>query len=198
MFFHCAAKKRLGGVYVPVPAEKEIHRLAGFVDGAVQVHPLAVDLYIGLVHPPRSVERPSVAPPALFEFRKVVLDPPQRGMGDGDPPVRHHDHQVPQAQFEARVPAYAQDDDLSVEVPSFEQIFDRGELYHLIIVARHPRVCTRAPSPSSVTISFALAADTGVTHERMALPPAMTVQAPHCASPQPNFGPSSRRSFRRT
>jgi hypothetical protein len=29
-------------------------------------------------------------------------------------------------------------------VPSFEQIFDRDEPLHLFIIARHPRVCTRA------------------------------------------------------
>jgi len=52
-------------------------------------------------------------------------------MGHGDPPIRHHDHQIPQAQLEARVPAHAQNDDLSVEVPSFEQIFDPNEPLHL-------------------------------------------------------------------
>jgi len=46
-------------------------------------------------------------------------------MGHGDSPIRHHDHQIPQAQFEARVPTHTQNDDLSVEVPSFKQIFDR-------------------------------------------------------------------------
>jgi hypothetical protein len=51
-------------------------------------------------------------------------------MGHADPPIRHQDHQIPQAQFEARVPAHAQNDDLSVEVPSFEQIFDRVERLH--------------------------------------------------------------------
>jgi hypothetical protein len=30
-------------------------------------------------------------------------------------------------------------------VPSFEQIFDRDEPFHLLIIARDPRVCTRAP-----------------------------------------------------
>src|SRR5216683_4558494 len=59
----------------------------------------------------------------------------------------HHDHQIPQAQFEARVPAHAQNNDLSVEVPAFEQIFDRDEPLHLFIFARHPRVCTRAHAP---------------------------------------------------
>jgi hypothetical protein len=38
------AQKRFGGVHVPVPAEKEIDCLARFVDGAVQVHPLSVNL----------------------------------------------------------------------------------------------------------------------------------------------------------
>ena len=61
-------------------------------------------------------------------------------MRHGNAAVCHHDHQIPQAQFEARVPAHAQNDDLSVEVPSFEQIFDRYEPLHLFIIARHPRV----------------------------------------------------------
>src|SRR5260370_145904 len=58
---HCAPQKRFGGVHVPVPAEKEIDRLTHFVDGAIQVHPLSVNLYIGLVHPPRSADGSSVA-----------------------------------------------------------------------------------------------------------------------------------------
>jgi hypothetical protein len=64
-------------------------------------------------------------------------------MGHGDPPIHHHDHQIPQAQFEARVPSYAQNGDLSVEVPSFEHICDQDEL-HLFIIAGRLRVCTRA------------------------------------------------------
>src|SRR5713226_3248433 len=92
---HRAAEKRFGGVHIPVPAEKEIHRLARFVDGAVQVHPLSVNLYIRLVHPPRSADGPSVAPPALFEFWKVALNPSQdRCMGHGDPPIRPPDPHI--------------------------------------------------------------------------------------------------------
>ncbi len=70
VFFIALTKKRFGGVHVPVPAKEEIDRLARFVDGAVQVHPLPVNLYIGLVHPPRSADGSSVAPPPLLEFRK--------------------------------------------------------------------------------------------------------------------------------
>src|SRR6266849_2578722 len=32
---------------------------------------------IGLVHPPRSADGPSVAPPTLLELRQVALDPPE-------------------------------------------------------------------------------------------------------------------------
>src|SRR2546428_13563762 len=34
----------------------------------------------------------------------------------------------------------------------------------------------------------------GVTHDRTARPPAITVQAPHCPRPQPNLGPRSAKS----
>src|SRR5712671_3415455 len=54
------------------------------------------------------------------------------------------------------------------------------------------------PSPSSVVIAPFAAADTGSEQERTDLPSSSTVQAPHWASPQPNFGPFSSRSLRRT
>src|SRR5215469_3902680 len=83
---HRAAQKRFGGVHVPAPAEKEIDCLTRFVDRTVQVHPLSADLYIGLVHPPRSAHGPGVAPPPLFEFWKVALHPSQdRCVVHGDP-----------------------------------------------------------------------------------------------------------------
>src|SRR5205807_7237939 len=54
------------------------------------------------------------------------------------------------------------------------------------------------PSPSSVVIAPFAAADTGTEQERTDLPSISTVHAPHWASPQPNFGPFSSRSLRRT
>src|SRR4029077_7474544 len=41
-------------------------------------------------------------------------------------------------------------------------------------------------------------ADTGVTHERTGLPLTGTVQAPHCAAPQPNLVPVRPSSSRTT
>src|SRR5438105_14819713 len=49
-------------------------------------------------------------------------------------------------------------------------------------------VVTRAP----------FTVDSGVTHERTALPFTCTVHAPHCAMPQPNFVPVSLSSSRIT
>src|SRR3979490_2868793 len=54
------------------------------------------------------------------------------------------------------------------------------------------------PGPSSVVMAPFAAADTGTEQERTDLPSSSTVHAPHWASPQPNFGPFSSRSLRRT
>src|SRR2546427_7484216 len=54
------------------------------------------------------------------------------------------------------------------------------------------------PSPSSVVMAPFAAADTGTEQERTDLPSISTVQAPHWPRPQPNFGPFSSRSLRRT
>src|SRR5262249_30639623 len=76
---------------------------------------------ICLVHSPGSANRTSSAAPALLEFRQIMLGPAQnRGVRQRDASVRHHDDQISQAQFEARLPAHTQDDDLSIEMPSLE------------------------------------------------------------------------------
>src|SRR5437016_4606962 len=54
------------------------------------------------------------------------------------------------------------------------------------------------PSPSSVRIFRPAASMTGVVQERIAPPSMTTVQAPHCARPQPNFGPLRARLSRST
>jgi hypothetical protein len=48
--------------------------------------------------------------------------------------IRHHNHQVSQAQFETRVPADTDDDDLPVEMSSLEESLDRNELLHSAII----------------------------------------------------------------
>src|SRR2546423_9411823 len=58
--------------------------------------------------------------------------------------------------------------------------------------------CSIVPSPSSVVTGVCAAATAGVTHERIALLPRCTVQAPHCERPQPKRGPCRWSSLRRT
>ena len=76
--------------------------------------------------------------PALLECRQVVLDPTENGgVRERNAPIRHHDGQVSQAQFETRIPADTEDDDLPIEMPSLEQCFDRYEPLHSVIIPDH-------------------------------------------------------------
>jgi hypothetical protein len=51
-----------------------------------------------------------------------------------DASIRHPNHQVPQTQFETRVPDDKKNDDLPVEMSSLEQCFDRNERLHSVII----------------------------------------------------------------
>src|SRR6266849_636825 len=52
--------------------------------------------------------------------------------------------------------------------------------------------------PSMVVIAWPTAALTGITQLRLGLPSRFTVQAPHSATPQPNFVPFMPRRSRKT
>ena len=81
--------------------------------------------------------------------------PPQnRRVRHADAAFTHHGDQVAKAQFEGQIPADAQDHDLLVEVPTFEQFLDRHESGHLSIITQHDRVCTRAPGPLRLRPAF--------------------------------------------
>jgi DNA invertase Pin-like site-specific DNA recombinase len=53
-----APEEALGRLLVPLGAEQEVDRLAGAVDGTVELAPLTTDLHIGLVDVPRPTARP--------------------------------------------------------------------------------------------------------------------------------------------
>jgi hypothetical protein len=62
--------------------------------------------FVCLVHPPGCTNRTSISAPTFLEFGQVMLDPSQdRCMRQRDASVRHHDHQISQAQLEAGIPA---------------------------------------------------------------------------------------------
>jgi uncharacterized protein (TIGR03437 family) len=91
-----------------------------------------------------------------------MLDPPQnRGVRQRSASVRHHDDQISEAQFETRVPADTQDDDLSVEMPPLEQYFDWNKPLHLVIIARSRPVCTRTQLTATVAPASGSGSPTG-------------------------------------
>jgi hypothetical protein len=74
-----------------------------------------------------------------------MLHPSQNcGVGYTDAALAHHQHQVAMAQLETEIPANAQNHDLLVKVPTFEQLLDRYESWHLSIIADSWTLCTRA------------------------------------------------------
>jgi len=132
---HCLTQESLGGVHVALAAQVEIDCLTNLVDCSIEVHPLALDPDIGLVHAPRSADRAGEPLPALFELRSVMLDPPQNGrVSHADAPLSHHGHQVSKTQLKAQIPTNTQDYDFLVEVPTFEQFLDWYESRHLSII----------------------------------------------------------------
>src|SRR5687768_4595462 len=64
--------------------------------------------------------------------------------------------------------------------------------------ARWTALAVRPVTPSMVVTSALPSADTGNVHERSGLPSRSTVQAPHCATPQPYLVPVKPIASRRT
>ena len=89
------------------------------INGTIQVAPLASDFDVCFVNAPRPADGKGKSAPALPELRSIVPDPTHDGrMCQREATLCHHLHQVAQAQFEPKVPAHAQKDDLEVEVAS--------------------------------------------------------------------------------
>src|SRR5918996_1465032 len=113
----------LSSFYVPMLAEVEVDRLTSLVDRAVEVHPFAFDLDIGLIHPPRTPDRLGILAPALLKDRNKADHPAHdRGVGHREAPFRHHLHEIAVAELIANVPANAEDDHQAVEMAAFEQM----------------------------------------------------------------------------
>ena len=89
-------------------AQQEVDGVAVAVDRPVQALPLAVDLHVGLVHPPTQADW-ALAPTEHGRQHRQHLDQPamQRGVIDEDPALGHHLLDVPKAQRIGRIPAHA-------------------------------------------------------------------------------------------
>jgi hypothetical protein len=96
---------------------------------------------------------------SAFRIPAGNADPTQnRCVRQRDASIRHHDHQVPQTQFETRVPTDTEDDDLPIEMTSLEQCFDRNEPLHSAII---PDRGLFAPEPNTGSFCCLLAGKAG-------------------------------------
>ena len=92
---------------ISLGTQKEVDGVAVAVDRPVLVLPLAVDLHVGLVHPPASTDR-ALAPTKHRRQHRRHLDRPamQRGVIDEDPALSHHLLDVSKAQRIGRIPMH--------------------------------------------------------------------------------------------
>jgi hypothetical protein len=71
------------------------------------------------------------------------LDPAHdRRVSQRQPAFRHHFHKVSVAELVSQIPAYAENDDVPIEMPAFEKIID----------AQHPRSPLAPPTPIPATM----------------------------------------------
>src|SRR5580700_12050112 len=148
MLLRCPGKETLSRSHITPSAQKEVDRAARFIDGPVQVDPLAFHLDISLVHPPRVTHRPGVRLPTLFKIRHVALHPTQdRRMSQQDTALGHHLDEVTGTELESEIPSYAEHDDFLVKVPSLEQILCRGRFRHRWPLPPQGQLFKFAPEP---------------------------------------------------
>src|SRR5271163_4920092 len=124
--------------YIACPAEPKVDRLSSLVHRSIEVGPVAAYLDIGLIDSPRAASAPTKAVPTLDELWGISPDPAQDGrMGQIKSALGHHFDQIPEAELVAQVPAYAQDDHLTIGVPPCEQLLKTAQLAH------HPSSASR-------------------------------------------------------
>src|ERR1700681_2856412 len=117
--------------YIACPAKPEVDRLSSLVHRSIEVGPVPAYLDIGLIDPPRAVSGPSKAVPTLDELWGISPDPAQDGrMGQNESALGHHFDQIPEAEIVAQIPAYAQDDHLTIEMPPCKQLLKAVQLPH--------------------------------------------------------------------
>ena len=69
------SEKALGCSSAAGLIQEEIECLAGRVNGAIQIHPLATDFDIGLIDPPGIVGLLQIRAATFIKFRRITLNP---------------------------------------------------------------------------------------------------------------------------
>ncbi len=111
---------------VPPGRQKEIQRGTSLVDSPIEVLPLALDAYIGLVQPLAVTHRTLARQKRLFQQRHVAHDPAvQRGMIDLNAPLAHHLLELAVADRIRHIRAHTPQDDIALKVAALELDRDR-------------------------------------------------------------------------
>ncbi len=115
-------EKAQRGLLIAVDGEQEIDGLACFVDGAVEISPLAFDFDVRLVNPPARADWALVAfPENRLQLWREFLNPAvDVGMIDRHAALRHHLFQIPVAQRVSQIPTDASQDDSFFDTMAFE------------------------------------------------------------------------------
>src|SRR3954449_11822218 len=106
---------------VPLGTEQKVDRLAGAVDGPVQVAPLPADSDVRFINVPRPAARTQVAAHPLLQLRGEALDPAVHGrVIDHHAAIGEHSLKIAIADRELQVPAHRPQDYLGREAKAAE------------------------------------------------------------------------------
>ena len=116
--------------------------LAGRIDGAIKVRPIASDLHVCFVDPPGPIRTPQLTTNPMIQNGRVPPNPaPDRDVVDGETTLGHHLFQIPVAKRISQIPPHAEKDHHFLEVSTTEQC--RPLLAHRVTIAdRRIRLAT--------------------------------------------------------
>jgi hypothetical protein len=138
-----------------VGAEQEVDGVAVFVDGPVEIFPLALDADVRLVHSPALSNWPLAMAKRFLQYRQKFERPAMDGrMIDRSPTFGHHFFKITQTQRIRDVPAHARQNHLQRIVQAFQYLGKRRvQRLHRF---SHQRLCIAGILPSISYCDIAL------------------------------------------
>ena len=119
MMLQCLAKECLRCSNAACSTQIELHGVALSIHGAVQIHPLAPNLDERFIDSPAPSYRSLESAPALFARFGIANHPTQDcGVRNRQAPLTKNHDQIPVAEFEAKIPAKAEENDVVFEPTS--------------------------------------------------------------------------------
>src|ERR1017187_2807287 len=110
------AKEGLRRRDTAIGAQQEIDGVAMLVHGTIEIVPFGLNRNVGLIHTPGGANRLGEPSPALLQLRDVARNPAEDGgMGNLDPALCHHLHQIAIREPIGDIPSHAQLNDVGVK-----------------------------------------------------------------------------------